>query len=125
MTDWVTVPDVALREALKLAAVGLERNDTTDVPVALLDGLIELFRESGGCDHAVGICCCDEEQAVQELLLAKDGKRTCTGCGGEGFVWDKEKAAAAQQNADYADDWAGMVNCPDCEGKGIKAVGQE
>ena len=123
MSKWIEVTDVVMAEALRLAANGLERNQTSDFPVALLDGLIEFFREAGGCDHSVGICLCSEEQAAYELELAKVGKRVCPGCGGDGTEWDQAKAdEAAAKQSDYADDFAGMVKCTGCDGQGVMVV---
>lgn len=123
MSKWVEVPDVVMAEALKLAANGLERNQSNGYPVILLDALIEFFREAGGCDHSVNICCCGEEQAAYELELAKDGKRICPVCGSDGYTWDADKYEAARVEAAKegydASEGQGMVPCFKCAGKGV------
>lgn len=131
MTDWVTVPDSLVKEALSLAASYLERSrpeDTSDYPVELIDGLIAHFKEAGGCDHSVGICCCAEEDAVAELLLAKDGKLICRDCGGDGYLWSREKyeaavAKAKAENFGYdVSEGEGNIECMSCDGRGIARI---
>lgn len=128
MSDWVTVPDSLVAEALNLVLGYLQQsrpNETSDFPACLIDGLIAYFKEAGGCDHAVGICACAEEAAVAELLLAKGGELTCRLCGGSGSQWSREQydAAVAKARAeDYpydVSDWAGYVECDGCDGRGV------
>jgi hypothetical protein len=64
-----------------------DRDATEDIPPALLDSIIEWFREADFVDdHSVGICACGANAALDELLDAKEGKKYCIKCGGEGFI---------------------------------------
>lgn len=126
MSDWVSIPDLVMKEALELAASYAERSkrdDVSDFPADLAKGLIDFFKESGGCDHSVGICACGEEAAAQELLLALDGKRVCIICGGDGYTWDADKYEAARAEAAKegydASEGQGMVPCSKCDGAGV------
>lgn len=111
MSQWVSVPDEVMRNALQVV-LGFWNTDVisdlnSDFPRQLVEGLIDFFQESGGCDHSVGICCCAEEQALSELKLALEGKQSCPQCHGEGF--------------DVQDDQ--FVNCPRCDSSGAVPVG--
>lgn len=142
MTDWITVPDSLINEALglirqnylamlEMARLGLIRqnyltdrtpDDTSDYPVELLDGLIAYLSEAGDCDHSVNICACAEQDAVRELRLAKEGKLLCRNCGGDGIIWSEEAAEKfRREHPDYDDAFAGNVDCPDCS-RGIARI---
>lgn len=136
MSDWIAAPDLLMKEALELvagyannAALGRSpgaADSVSDFPVALIDGLIEFFREAGGCDHSVGICCCAEEDAARELMLLKDGKTTCSVCGGDGYTWDADKYEAARVEAAKlgydASEGEGAVTCYKCDGAGVTRI---
>ncbi len=67
-------------EALKLRVRQLETHLT---PVLLSRSnaerlhkvLSDLIKEIGGCDHSVGICCCEDQRALFELSVALSLKR--------------------------------------------------
>lgn len=133
MSDYIEVPDSLMREVLEALLHWYPKGSESlaDVPVALIDSVIEMFKDAGGCDHSVGICACGEEAIAAELLLLKDGKATCRECGGDGYVWsqDKYEAAAAKAKAEDdpygVSDFAGNVECTDCEGRGIVRLDKE
>lgn len=131
MSDYIEIPDSLMREMLEALLNWYPKGSTSlaDVPVGMIDGFIEMVKDTGGCDHSVGICACGEEAIVQELLLLKDGKATCTICGGEGHTWDADKYEAARVQAAKegydASEGEGAVPCFGCDGKGIVRIGKE
>jgi hypothetical protein len=108
-----------------------ENNQATDVPRALVQGVVKYLSEDLGCDHSVGICMCSTIGVVQELKLALEGKLTCHGCGGDGFDWNKARHQVECQRiakeqgfsswkevADMYGDSPGYITCPECNGAG-------
>lgn len=126
MSDYIEIPDLLLREiGEELVALSGPVGSTGrgDVPKELISVLIDYLGDDLGCDHSVGICCCGTAALVAELRLALDGKRSCIACGGDGIGWDEAKyeaeKTAASADGLYADDNAGMITCPGCDGTGV------
>jgi hypothetical protein len=118
---WIKVDLALLQAALADFAEREEslNDEVAQVPTALIQGIVEYLSDDLGCDHSVNICMCDTVGIVEELNLTLQGRRTCGTCHGDTYTWDQAKAdAAAAVQSDYADDFAGMVTCPTCEGRG-------
>jgi len=89
----VKVDQGLLMEAMTVLALD-ERDDHTDeqlieLSVTTLDSLIaDMGEVVEGCDHSVGICMCREIAVLEGIRLARDGKKVCPSCQGEGLVYD-------------------------------------
>lgn len=90
---WIPVPDHLMTGVVEELATWFPKPaphtlkvGESDVPVSLIDGLITYLSEDLGCDHSVNICMCGPKELVYQLKLAREGKRVCPDCGGEGFV---------------------------------------
>ena len=123
---WVPVETSLINQAFADTGFADSTDKLTDIPVSLLDGLIEYFSEDLGCDHAVGICMCGLVSLVASLRLAKMGQTYCPDCGGDGDVWSKEaRDEAVKANpccADYDTDSLGYVACSTCNRTGFVPV---
>ena len=82
----------------------------SDVPPALLDALVEYLEDFLGCDHDVGICTCGTAELVYQLKLAREGKRICPACGGEGAEWQGDGRP---------------IPCPKCHTSGTVPIVEE
>jgi len=125
--EWVPVETRLLNHAFEAADFAGSNDRLTDIPMSLLDGLIELFSEDLGCDHSVGICMCGIIALVAELKLAKMGKMYCPDCHGDGDVWSQEAHDEAlkrnPERAEYDTDSLGYIECAKCNRTGIVPVG--
>ena len=122
VTPWVPVETRLINQAFADTGFADSTDKLTDIPVSLLDGLIELFSEDLGCDHSVGICMCGLVALVAELKLAKMGKTYCPNCHGDGYVWSQEmydKYAKDHDGYGYDFDSEGNVACGVCNKTGI------
>lgn len=72
----------------------------------ILDNAKKSLKESGGCDHSVGICACDEIDAVTLLSLSLAGLTWCKKCGGDGFEFIEDE----------------QETCTRCGGKGTEKL---
>lgn len=139
-TAYMEIPDIMLSEIAALLdpvwqpilPERLDRmnkiNSTTDVPRPLIEMLLKYFEDciDGGCDHEVNVCTCEYQGAAKEIRLLLQGKITCPQCGGDGFVWDKERydanvAALMAENGwtrgqveEVHADEPGYADCPTC-----------
>ena len=128
-SDWVVVNDGLMAEVLGeiQKMFPSDKKSTSEVPVTLIEALMEYVGEDLGCDHSVGICACGARQMVYELELALKGEAVCPRCGGEGFDWDQEtydKAAAEILALGCSpSDGDGYIKCPTCNSSGRVPVG--
>lgn len=132
--QWIPVPPDLLMEALDVVKLGAgddaEREALTHVPPALVAALAEYVGDGADCDHSVGICACEWAGIAHELRLALDGEQTCPACGGDGFLFDRERAVQSYRDAaarwgmslteaeSMLGDSAGMAECSQCGSKG-------
>lgn len=85
-----------------------KRDETTDIPRKLLDGLIEFAKEADYTDdHSVGICTCGARDVIGDLEMARKGFRPCVKCGGTGYADGPETDSEGEPLS---------ISCPTCDG---------
>lgn len=120
-TAWREIDGKLLAAALAAAFSDGTRVDDQDVPVALVELLLEHIEEGEPfCDHSVGICACSTRAVMEELTLWVAGKRLCTNCGGDGIEDYEEVHVTSEEFGDFTD-YRG-ITCKVCGGSGTRPL---
>jgi hypothetical protein len=90
MSTWIEMPETLLAEALSVIAEK-DGSGTVNVPMALIDGLIEFLESYMDCDHEQGFCGCHNKELMIALAYALEGYMECPECEGYGTRWYKDK----------------------------------
>lgn len=141
---WIKVPEMVMYRAARVmdpteqpdSVVKLiVATGTLTVHVNFVRAVIDYLSEDLGCDHAVNICTCEEQELVRDLTLALDGKRVCPVCHGDGQVWSQEAFTRNLSETIQKTGWTmsevderygdqlGYDDCIQCQRSGVIVIG--